>query len=172
MEIGIAIIGLIVLTATFLPFIIVHRNKGKRENEFLERLNWLAKTQASEIKDWDTTMELGIGLSADRQYVFFLRKKENQLSEQRVDLNTIQKCVANTIRRSVNTKAGKDSIIEKLELVFVPIHPTKDTIRLEFFHSNESLQIYEEYNLLKKWEKTLQEVLTTRKAEQYLTSIA
>lgn len=169
MELGTAIIGLIVLTATFLPFVIIHRNKGKKDHEFLVQLTRIAFANRSDIAHWDKVMDLSLGISSDNRYLFYVRKEGDQWTERWIDLETIESCTSNTIRRSVQGKAGKDSVIERLELVLIPIKTSKDPIHLEIFDAQKSLQITEEFNLLKKWEGMIQNALAQHPAEDPLS---
>ncbi|MDX5326942.1 MAG: hypothetical protein LPK80_11860 [Bacteroidota bacterium] len=160
MELGTAIIGLIVLTATFLPFVIIHRNKGKKDHESLVQLTRIAFANRSDIAQWDKVMNLSLGISSDNRYLFYVRKEGDQWTERWVELENIETCQSNTIRRPVQGKAEKDSVIERLELVLAPINRSGNIIRLEIFDAQKSLQIYEEYNLLKKWEGLIQNALS------------
>ena len=66
---------------------------------------------------------------------------------QLVNLKEFQICKVKNTSRGVNNT----SVIEKLELVFLPKDKTKKEVALEFFNSDHSIQIVDELHAIEKW---------------------
>lgn len=76
-----------------------------------------------------------------------MKQMYQEVITQFVDLNDFQICKVKNTSRGVNNT----SVIEKLELVFIPKDKTKKEVSLEFFNSDHSIQIVDELHAIENW---------------------
>ncbi|WP_370087039.1 hypothetical protein [Ekhidna sp.] len=149
---GITIIGLIALALCIIPFVLVHNSIKNNKQDLINGLRSIADSYNSDISSYDCGIEFSIGISSANNYIFYYKKRKGTISEECVPLNAIRKCQVDSAKRTVNAKSGNETIIDKLELTFIPKDGNVAPSRLAFFDSNEHFKLNGELPLIRKWE--------------------
>lgn len=163
MDTSSALIGVIMLVLFTLPFIIMSMNKRKKSKQKLQKLKNLAEKHHCQINRFDFCGDFGIGIDETKNYVFFIQKVLENERDQYLDLSVFQSCKPINTSRTVKQKEGNYTIIDKLELVFVPKAKTETEKRLEFYNSDNNMQPQGELQLLEKWSKLIEGNLKANK---------
>ncbi len=153
MDSGTLIIGAIVIAICILPFILIGNSIKKRKNKLLHSLSGLAAQKESKITQYDLGSDLVIGLDENTDFLFFFKRlKEKEISEQ-VYLKDMQNCRFINTSRTVRNKNESYQVTDKLELCISPKAKNRPDIILEFYNSDENLQLGGELQLAEKWAK-------------------
>lgn len=160
MELGTMVIGAIVIALCSLPFIVIARNRKKKEKVLLNGLDTVAKSNHSDLGICDFGMDFAIGLSSPKNYLFFYKERKNgEIITECIPVNLIQSCMVHKVKRRVKTKQGGEEILEKLELI-ISLHVRKpSTFNLLFFDSEEHYQLSGELELISRWELIIKEAM-------------
>lgn len=152
MELGTAIVGIIVTLICIIPFVVLNIKKRNKERAILNVLNKLANENHSQITEYEIWNHSSIGIDDNSAYMFYICLiNENQISNI-VNLKEVEKAKVNSIYRSVNTDERTYNIIDKLELEF--IHKNKNIPEkvFEFYNSNTNrLTLAGELQIAEKW---------------------
>ena len=150
METGPILTGVIILILCLIPFIIIRRNRQKKEQEFKDAISRLASARNSAVDTFDQWNNTAIGLdNTNGQLFFFRRIGEREISES-IDLATIQLC--SVVLTKKNAKDDAYSVIEKVTLGLTAIERHKSQVTLEFYNNDyDSLTIMDELRLAEKW---------------------
>ncbi len=149
------LVGAILAVICILPFVLMIRNSKKLEKQLLESLSGIAAQQNSTITQHELCGNIAIGLDENTHTFFFFKRGKNTQTAQHIDLGKFQNCTVVNTRRSFKVAGRNDSVIEKLELSFLPIVKNKSPLKLEFYNSDESRQLNGELQLVEKWSKIL-----------------
>jgi len=132
MDLGTAVIGMVLIAICVLPFVWMHRIKKAGENKLLTALSELAAGKGCTASKQQVFRDFAIGIDENKGCVFFYRKSNDEEVSACVDLADIKTCkVANT-SSSFNTHDGARKVIEKPELVIAPVADHTPTVALEF----------------------------------------
>ncbi|MEP4532979.1 MAG: hypothetical protein ABJ004_07830 [Cyclobacteriaceae bacterium] len=159
MEFGTTILGLVAIALCIIPFVVMHKSRKKREQDLIDGLKAVADSYSSDVTTYDCGMEFSIGISWARNYIFYYKKTDQEVFELCVPLTAIRKCQVNNVKRSIKTQAGSQTVIDKLELTFLPKDTSISPSRFEFFNSNEHFQMNGELLLIRKWEGIVNKAL-------------
>jgi len=155
-DLGTIIIGFIALMICTLPFIIMRRNRKKREKALLESLSEIASHNNCQIDQHEVFSNSIIGLDEKRDCVFFYSKSEDSEVKEFIDLSDIQRCsVINTNRTLKSAGGDQTTIIDKLELSFIPSKNSKSEIQLTFFDAALDPQLAGEFQSIQTWSKEI-----------------
>lgn len=159
MDLGTALIGLLGILACALPFVLSSRSRKKNEKILLLSLNSLAEKQNCKISQYEICGNYAIGIDETKNFGFFQLKNDEEIKPKFIDLSTIKKCnVANIGRSSSNT----NSVIDHLNLEFIPIDKNKSNTIFEFYNSNLSIQISGELQSINKWNTLINNKLESK----------
>lgn len=159
MNLGSTIIGAIFTALCLMPFVIMSINRKKKEKKMLCLLKQLAIENNCQINQYDFLGALIIGIDDKNNTIFFIKKSNESLQNKVVKLEDIQSCKIHNKSRVVNNKVDTYSVIDLFGLSFVPIENTKSEILLEFYNSDENLQLSDEIQNAEKWLKIVKEKL-------------
>ena len=159
MDLGTIIIGTICIAICALPFVLISRNKKKKEKELLTSLKDFAKQHGSEITQHEIGENFAIGLDNSKNTISFLQKTKQEINLQFVNLNTIKYCEINTISRAL-TKNEKE--VDKLNLKLNTIDKNKPSVMLEFYNADVSFQLSNEYDIIEIWNKVINNLLDNK----------
>ncbi len=149
------IIGLIIILACVIPFIIAQTLKRKKTKQAIQQLNQLALQHGCRITEYEMCGNYLIGVDETELFLFFIKHYEGQYYNQFVDLKKVQTCkIKDTSRIANNT-----TLIEKLELVLIPKDKTEQEIRLEFYDNDIAMQLYGELQSIEKWNTVVNRLL-------------
>ena len=163
MDLGSAIIGAIVIIICALPFVMMSRNSKKREKKNLQSLSEIATQNNCQIDQHEIFGSSAIGIDETKNFVFFYKLTKDKGIEQSVDLSEVQNCKVINTSRTLNNKGGNRKVIDKLELSFLPIVQNRSEIKLEFFNSDDNLQLLGELQSIEKWSKLINDRLNHKK---------
>ncbi|UCS91752.1 hypothetical protein KZP23_13480 [Echinicola marina] len=158
MDLSSTVMGLVGLVLCILPFVLLQRSRKKKENELKEGLEAIATQARSEVGAKDLGFEFAVGLSPNKDHLFYYKKTNEKVQEESIPIATVENCTMHTVNRFMNTKKGKESIIDKLELVFILKNGVKS--QLEFFNGEEKSQLNGELSLVKKWESMVHQLIS------------
>lgn len=148
MELGSTIVGIIIITLSLTPFILMAINGKKRKNAIKKELELIAGEHNSKINQFDIWKKTGIALDEQGKYLIGYRK--TNLGEQKMcyTLSDFSNC---RIIKSSRDDEG-NTVIESLKMEFVPKNHTKKPDYFEFFNINtDNSQLSDEFSLLDKW---------------------
>ena len=163
MDLGSAIIGIIVLGVFTLPFIITNRSRNKIKKQYLKSLLNIAEHNNCQIDQHEIFGSFAIGLDETKKFVFFYRQTKNNVKEQSINLGLIQNCRVVNISRATNSKNRNEQVIDRLELNFLPMEHNQSEIKLEFYNADENAQLYGELQSIEKWSIKIQDLLRNMK---------
>lgn len=169
MDLGTLIIAAVLVAICAVPFMIMGRNKKKREKQLLQLLFDTASKENCKLTQSEFLNDIAIGLDGINNKLFFFKKIDAIEVEQHVSLSEIKNCGLLNSNRPLDTKKNKDIIIEKIGLTFTPIDKNKTNIVFEFFNSEETMLLSGELQLAQKWAKIINEKLkeTSVKKESF-----
>lgn len=155
MDIGIIITGAILIAICILPFVLMERNSRKQEKLLFQSLSNIADKQNCKITVHECCEEYIIGLDEPKNFLFFFKRvKDKEISEQ-INLAEIQNCkIINTSRSN-----GNEKVIDKLELSLISNTKKTPDILLELYNSDDRMQLGEDFLLIERWVKKINERL-------------
>jgi len=159
MDLGTFIIAAVLVAVCVVPFMIMGRNKKKRDKQLVQLLFDTASKENCKITQSEFLNDIAIGLDEIANKLFFFKKIDTIEIGQHVSLSEIKNCGLLNSNRPSNNKKDKDVIIEKIGLSFTPIDKNKASIVFEFFNSEETMLLSGELQLAQKWAKIVNEKL-------------
>jgi hypothetical protein len=148
-----AIISASVLVALItIPFIIHHRGKKKKEKKFLKDVISMTgneKVKISHEEFWRDGYAICIDDNSNK-IVYSNSHKEN-VEKVVIDLSEIERCRIANSSRKVNSSAGNNIVIERLEMVFTFKKADLPEKFLEFYDHSVFLTTDGELPLIEKW---------------------
>ena len=166
MDLGSAIVGAIIITICMLPFIMIGRSRKKKEKQFIQALQNNANKHNCQINQQEVFGTFAIGMDEEHNTLFFSRSAKEKEEEQFVDLSNIKKCevinTGRTFRNKNGNKNGTKTIIDKLELGFIPKAKDQPEIKWEFFNADISYQINGELHAMQKWATNINNLLSPK----------
>lgn len=162
MEIGSTIVGTIIIIICIAPFVVMYHNQRKKEKIMLQSLNQIAQQHNCSISQHEFCGAFVLGIDNVRNFVFFLLQDKEVIS-QFVDLSEIQTCRAEKKARSSKNTMGELSLIERIELCFIPANKNKAEIKLPIFDEESNLKLSSELQFVDKWSKQINDRLKIKK---------
>ena len=167
MDFATALIGIAVLAAITLPFLLMGRSQGKQDKQLQAALLQAAAQNGLNITQKDFwARKYGIGIDPTAGKLLYLKKKSEAIQTLLIDLTQVEKCRLVNLSRGVKTHQTASKVIEHLELRFTFHQPGSSEQILEFYNVDESLTMGREVLLLEKWNQLVQEQLTQKKPEK------
>lgn len=163
MNITSVLFGAIAIIICVLPFVMLNRNKKKRDAQLLLSLSNIAAQNNCRIDKRDIFGSFAIGMDETNNFVFFHRHTKEKEVEKFVDLDEVQSCKVINTSRTIRNKGGNQKVIDKLELSFRPKTPNKPEIKFEFFNSDVSVQLSGELQSIVKWSNLINDRLKFKK---------
>ncbi|WP_146185876.1 hypothetical protein [Flavobacterium album] len=151
MDLSTTIIGVALLAICLVPLVLAHNKKKKKQQQLLKALTGLAESYSCKITQHDLWQNTAIGIDENAKCVFFVKNTDGANSLQKVHLAAINDAYSNGDPDPVAS--------EKLELLMVHAGGKEFDIALEFYNPEVSMQINDEWILLKKWQGILQEAI-------------
>jgi len=166
MDLVSAIIGLAVLALFSLPFILSGKERKKIEKRLMTSLQDYAAKQQTTVTEYDFGSRFAIGLSTDNQYLYLIKANDagDDVAGFQLPLQQLQSCRSNTVTHSIPMGKNKETVIDRLELVFQPKDPKAREQTWVLYDANANLQLNNEIELMRKWEKRLNIVLKESRA--------
>jgi hypothetical protein len=144
-------IGMIVLIFV-VPSIWMYVRNLKNEKLFKNKLFNLASDSSCSISEFNFWKNSAIGIDKNRHRIFYVRDIKSEEFKKEIDLSAIQKCRILNASRSINSKNGNYTAIDRLELIFTFRDKNKPEVGLEFYNTtHDSLSLAGEVQLVEKW---------------------
>jgi hypothetical protein len=138
---------------------ISRRNKKKK---ILNTVKEIANKSNCNITEFEVFGDFIIGIFENDESSYFFKYVKDQKLAQTIHLNEIKSSEIRTANRNYQSGGENFSMIEKLEINFLPSEPGKPYILMEFYNVEESIQLDEEYRLIEKWVKIINETIIQR----------
>jgi len=133
-------------------FVVINRNKQKREKQFLLPLYALAEKDNCKISKFDIWNNSVIGIDEVRNFVFVIKKTIDNETSQRINLAEIQRCRLIEASRITGPKEGNLKACDRIDLAFISYNKNTPDYIVEFYNSNtDRLTLTGELQLAEKW---------------------
>lgn len=162
LNLGSALIGVLVIAITCLPFVIMHRNKLQKDKKIKKLLTTYAAEHSCQIDQYDALHHFAIGMDQTKKKLFFYKEQNENIIKQKVDLNTIK--TARLLKTTSKPNKQRGERVDRIGLTFEPLQKNQNAIVLEFFNYDESPQVYGELQAAKKWSAEIQQKLELKKS--------
>lgn len=136
------IIAIVFIAICILPFVLIGKNRSKNKKQMLRSIAELAKSNESNI-EYNIFNDTIIGFDSASNSILFL-KKRNDISHC-IKLSEVKQCV-------VHTTNQRNSLVDKVGLLFSFIQKEKSEIFIELYNSAYTMQLSGELQLAEKWE--------------------
>ncbi len=163
MDLATAIVGLIFILITIVPFVIIYYVRVKKEKKLLHALKKGAHQHNCNISQYEFCGDYIMGIDESRNFVFFHKQKKEGALSQFVDLSEIKSCQEVKKIRNIKKVTGNLSIIEKLELSFTPKNKSMDETRFELYDEETNMQLRGELQFIDKWIKQINNRLKNKR---------
>ena len=148
-----SIVTLIMLAILTLALIIISRvTQHKKKNKIIKELFDFAKENNCTITDYDYWSNTKIGIDKVTGMLFFIRAIKEKKDSMVVNLKDVLKCETSKAVRTISNGKDKQSVIDKLGLVFISKNKNNTNHYLEFYNTeSDNLGLNGELQLLEKW---------------------
>lgn len=160
MDLGSALVGFIVMLICCVPFVLMGIAGKQKEKHGYRSLIEKAAQYHCHITQYDIMGNTVIGLDRDHLALFFQKTAKHSHEITHIDLITIRSCRVSTKEQRYASKGKEERLIDRLELVLMPKDEERHEIRLVFFDSGETFQVYHgEIAKAKNWASTINNLI-------------
>lgn len=156
METETLVIGTLITLLCIIPFILAIKKNSKNKNFISQSLKILAETKNKMLSEIDTCRDIGISISSDNQYLFFIRLNESSAQTEIIEMSKFSKCEINQVK---SNKSSELTIFQKIELKLIPKSTKENHISLLLYETMEYTQLNGELQLAEKWNKRINSLL-------------
>ena len=141
------------LCISFVVIIVVVANKlivRRRHSQIAKTVNEFASGLGFEVVEYEHIAGRIIGIDKKSNHLFFIQRSKD--IKECIDLQHVHSCCIDEVARTV--KSGKDTtrVVEKLQLVFIPVDAKKKLPQLVFFDiSAGDYAMAGEHGFLERW---------------------
>lgn len=144
------IIGIVIIILCLVPFLLLSYNKKRRRATALKRLQSFAIQNGKKISESEIWDENVIGIADDKEYIFIIKKSNNEEIFRGVNLKDVHRCYV-----LVNGKQIKGiqniSSPDKIELQFTKKDKEKSDEIFEIYHQTRDVMLNDELKIAEKW---------------------
>ncbi len=158
MDSGSIIAGAILLLICLFPFIITYYIRTKKSSHLLKILNEHAKNQNCKLSQHEFCGDFILGVDESRKWIFFLKQKKENIIFQNVNLEEIQACRTEKKLKNGKNVNGQFSIIDRVELHFIPSNKSKRETIFELYEEETNTQLSGELQFVDKWSKRINDL--------------
>jgi len=151
MDLGVTIVGGVIIAACVLPFVIMGRNKMRREKKMLQSLSDLAKSQNCTISSYEFCGDFVIGIDEDKKVSFFYKNAKGKETLDFVNLSDIHTCKSNKVAKTTKDSNGNTDVHDVVELCFVSNNKANQDHRFILFNEEDSIRLSGELQVADKW---------------------
>jgi len=153
------IIGSVAALMCVSPFIFSGISNSKRTKQLNQMLSELAEKHGYKLTTTALHGDIALGLDEGAKQIFLIRKIKAQFRVEHLNLNNYKFCKTSISNRMVNDNHNKQTVIDKINLVFTPKLKDKQDASWEFFNAKESLHLSGEVVFCKTWEEKLNKLI-------------
>lgn len=161
MDLGSSIIGAIAVAMCTVPFVIMYFKRRNKQDKKLQMLKQLAQEQSCTISQFEFCGDFLIGMDVNRNFVFFLKQKKEETITRFIDLSDVEVCQAVKKTRIIDVNEKKETLIDRVELQFLPRAKNNMEISLELYDDHVNNQLDGEIQFGDKWSKQINDTLQT-----------
>ncbi len=167
MDLNVIIMSAIIIAICAVPMMILSIKKKKKVAYFKSVLTEIAKPKSGNIKSYEISDPIAVGMTEnDEAFVFYHKHENGQEEKVCIRLSEIKQCFM--IRTSRSSQSGS---IGKLLLSFEYHDKNKPDFLLEFFNAAESFQLTGELQLIEKWKPLISAAIASKAASGKVTQI-
>ncbi|HET8860796.1 hypothetical protein [Marivirga sp.] len=161
---GTVIIGFAALVICVLPFVFDYRSRSKKTKHLKLSLAKLAEQHNCEVNQYEYCSNFILGIDENRNSLFFFRQpKTEEGISQYINLEEIQKCEVVKKTKNVKTDTENLTIVERVEMSFIPSNTNKVEQKIELFDKEKNMQLNGELQFVDKWSKQINGHLKSKK---------
>jgi len=137
--------GILFFVLIFIPILLINNKLNKKRKRLINTLNEFAAQENKRVLEFDTWTDNSIiGMSTDKEYLFFIRDKNDYHTKLKIPVNQIKNSYTNQQKNNSKSVALLELILE--------MQDQNENIRLEFFKADKNDFIMgEELRIAKKW---------------------
>lgn len=162
MDLGVIITSVIFITLVSLPFLIINRQRKKKENQLLQSLKDAANQHQCKLTQLELCGNYAIGIDESKDFVFFKNKSDQKENVQFINLGLVESCEMTNTERKIKTIDNAYQVIDQLYLSFVPTAGNGSNIQWVFYHADSHMQLNGELQSIEKWLKLIKERLKSK----------
>lgn len=161
---GTAIIGFAALVICAIPFVFDYRSRSKKTKHLKLSLTKLAEQHNCEVNQYEYCGNFILGIDENRNSLFFFKQpKTEEGISQYINLEEIQKCEVVKKTKNVKTDTENLTIVERVEMSFIPSNKNKVEQKIELFDKEKNMQLNGELQFVDKWSKQINDHLKPKK---------
>lgn len=172
MDLGIAILGIVLIAIFVLPILIISRNSNRVVTLPIEMINGYAASNNCIISQFDALSDKLIGVDKENLKLFFIRKKQDSFQESLIDLTEVKKCQVLRKNKLIKHQEAKDSVLQKIDLTFFYFDSKRKNSLLNMYDAaDDRFSIYNDSQLADKWERIVSALIeSSQKASKTIKS--
>ena len=153
MDLATTIIGLVMLGAFVVPIVIMSKKSNNKNKAILIQLKEFAAQNNCKISEYDVNAQFAIGLSKQKDQVFFIQKPgyDDVYINNSIRLNQVKNCVLETTKHTDKLHNNTESEIDTLDLCIHGKSKENSNIIWPLYNSRITPQPDNEVQLAKKW---------------------
>jgi hypothetical protein len=159
MDLGTLIIGVVLIVMAFLPIVVVSFHRKNKEKAMLQSLTQVANQQQSILSKHEYFGDFIIGIDEQKHVIFYVKKAKEKLIEAIVNLSDMKDCSVLNVSKTIKSKDGNYTIVDRLDLSFTPKEKNKAGVQFAFYHSDSNNQINEELKSAENWSRIVKDQL-------------
>lgn len=163
MNLGTAIIGLIISICCALPFVLTGRDRKKNEQKLLQSFFQLAEKCQCKVSQYELWLYSALGFDDTLNMLLFYRKTHKNETAFTINLSEIEHCKPIITTTTIKSKVQTIKEIEKIELAISYKSKGKIDSVLEFYNAELNPQLNGEFQLIEKWVKIINDKLKSQK---------
>jgi hypothetical protein len=157
MDNGTLIAGAVFIALCIIPIVYMYRNVRNREAQMVKHIENLAAESGCRISSKDVSGDLAIGLDEDAGMLFIARKSKKEMELSAISLEGLRACNVHRLEHNIVDGVTPRSILDRLDLNLTTKNGERRTVCI--FDSSDRAQLYDEWNLIKKWEDRISRYL-------------
>lgn len=159
MDVSTAIIGLVLLGIFVVPIAVL--NAGSKKKALIAELKEWAAQNECEIADCDTGEQFAIGISNNKEQVFFIRKEAEDYTyfKSNIPVKSISDCVLHKTSVDKQAQQNTNTGIAKLEIRIRHTSSKSRPTSWLLFDASKSAKANQELELGTKWVSIIKEAM-------------
>lgn len=151
MDFGTAIIGAVMFALCLIFVLFIRNNSKKRKMLLLQALNEVAAAHQAKVSRYEFSGNTMLGLDETANVLVFVKQGKLGLISRIIRLQDIRNCKLVKVNKSVPHQGGSYTMLEKLDLQFVPADTKAPDLYLTFYNEVEDQSLSNELEFMDKW---------------------
>lgn len=161
MDLGSAIVGIVILLAIATPFVLLNFNSNKKRRLIVRSLTDFAEKNNCRISQFESWNNAIIGIDDQANQLFFIRIGKDNLTNQHIDLHQVIKCQMQNSVRTINYREGHTKVIDIIKLGLSLKDKNQPPVFLECYNAQtDNLTLSGELQIAEKWCKIIEQKIT------------